>query len=190
MDAVWWCRRGYVRFALLRAGPPPHHAKTARVGGPGLRRKEGSLFCVFTARLKPCPDTCMADGCGVAVQAGVGCWYCHGEQFKDWAMGIGQKSGIAGCRSELGFGASFQQIYFRFTFNNLTPNEMRAFVKLMSLDVEEGSTSFVEIHSEQRSYVTAWSWSGNFRRLRFSWTGKIDKWGNPASGTSDTQTYP
>jgi hypothetical protein len=28
---------------------------------------------VFTARLKPCPDTCMVDGCGVAVQADVGC---------------------------------------------------------------------------------------------------------------------
>jgi len=26
----------------------------------GLRRKEETLFCVFTARLKPCPDTCFA----------------------------------------------------------------------------------------------------------------------------------
>jgi hypothetical protein len=31
--------------------------------------EEGSLFCVLTARLKPCPDTCMAGGYGVAVQA-------------------------------------------------------------------------------------------------------------------------
>jgi hypothetical protein len=31
--------------------------------------KEELLFCVFVARLKPCPDTCMAGGCGVAVQA-------------------------------------------------------------------------------------------------------------------------
>jgi hypothetical protein len=38
----------------------------------GLRRKEGPLFCVFAARLKPCPDTCMVDGCGVAVQADTG----------------------------------------------------------------------------------------------------------------------
>jgi deoxyinosine 3'endonuclease (endonuclease V) len=53
---------GFARFALLRAG---------------LRRKEGSLFCVLTARLKPCPDTCMVDGCGVAVQAEVGCAGCH-----------------------------------------------------------------------------------------------------------------
>ena len=30
-------------------------------------------FCVFTARLKPCPDTCMVDGCGVAMHADVGC---------------------------------------------------------------------------------------------------------------------
>ena len=44
----------YARFASLRAG---------------LRRKEDTLFCVFTARLKPCPDTCMVDGCGMAVQA-------------------------------------------------------------------------------------------------------------------------
>jgi hypothetical protein len=57
MDEVWRCRRDYSRFALLRAG---------------LRRKEGLLFCVFTARLKPCPDTCMAGGCGVAVRADVG----------------------------------------------------------------------------------------------------------------------
>jgi hypothetical protein len=41
----------YARFALLRAG---------------LRRKEG-FFCFFTARLKPCPDTCMAGGYGTAV---------------------------------------------------------------------------------------------------------------------------
>ena len=34
--------------------------------------KEGALFCVVTARLKPCPDTCVADGCGVAVHAGRG----------------------------------------------------------------------------------------------------------------------
>jgi hypothetical protein len=47
----------YARFALLRAG---------------LRRKEGPLFCVFTARLKPCPDTCIVDGCDLALQAGVG----------------------------------------------------------------------------------------------------------------------
>jgi hypothetical protein len=46
----------YARSALLRAG---------------LRRKEWSLFCIFTARLKPCPDTCMADGCSGAVQAGL-----------------------------------------------------------------------------------------------------------------------
>jgi hypothetical protein len=52
------------------------------------------------------------------------------------------------------------------------------FVKLTSLEVQEQSTFFVEIHSEQRSYVTTWSWAG-----------KIDKWDNPASGTSDTQTY-
>jgi len=51
-------KRVYARFALLRAG---------------LRRKVGSLFCVFAARLKPCPDTCMACGCGVAVQADAGC---------------------------------------------------------------------------------------------------------------------
>jgi len=35
------------RFALLRAGPPPHHAKCARVGDPGLRRKEKVFFCAF-----------------------------------------------------------------------------------------------------------------------------------------------
>ena len=45
----------YSRFALLRAS---------------LRRNEGSLFCVLTAQLKLCPDTYMADGCGVVVQAG------------------------------------------------------------------------------------------------------------------------
>jgi hypothetical protein len=38
----------YSRFALLRASP---------AGG-----KEEFPFCVFTARLKPCPDTCMVDG--------------------------------------------------------------------------------------------------------------------------------
>jgi hypothetical protein len=27
--------------------------------------KEGSLICGFTARLKPCPDTCMVNGCGM-----------------------------------------------------------------------------------------------------------------------------
>jgi hypothetical protein len=48
----------YARFALLRASP---------AGG-----KEGSLFCAFAARLKPCPDTCMVDGYGVVVQADVG----------------------------------------------------------------------------------------------------------------------
>jgi len=47
----------YARFALLRASP--------------AGSEEGSLFCGFAARLKPCPDTCMADGCGVAVQADV-----------------------------------------------------------------------------------------------------------------------
>jgi hypothetical protein len=57
----------YARFVLLRASP--------------AGRKEGALFCVFTARLKPCPDTCMASGCGVAVQAGAGVRrvrrFCH-----------------------------------------------------------------------------------------------------------------
>jgi len=57
MDTVWRCRRFYARSALLRAGP---------AGG-----KEGALFCVLTARLKPCPDTCMVDGYSVAVQAGM-----------------------------------------------------------------------------------------------------------------------
>jgi hypothetical protein len=49
-----WVNFVYARFAWLRAG---------------LRRKERTLFGVFAARLKPCPDTCMADGCGVVVQA-------------------------------------------------------------------------------------------------------------------------
>jgi hypothetical protein len=39
-------------------------------------RKEGSLFCVFTARLKPCPDTFMVDGCG---GGGTGVW-----NLNDW----------------------------------------------------------------------------------------------------------
>jgi len=46
---------GFARFALLRASP---------AGG-----KEGSLFCVFTARLKPCPDTCMVDGHNIVEHA-------------------------------------------------------------------------------------------------------------------------
>jgi len=76
MDAVWGCGRlrgtpvlsertssgrlaaDYARFALLRASP---------CGQQGM-----IFFLCFTARLKPCPDTCMVDGCGVAVQAGVG----------------------------------------------------------------------------------------------------------------------
>ncbi|OAI57252.1 hypothetical protein AYO50_01850 [Acidobacteria bacterium SCGC AG-212-P17] len=48
----------YARFALLRASP--------------AGSEEGSLFCVLTARLKSCPDTCMVDGCGVVAQADVG----------------------------------------------------------------------------------------------------------------------
>jgi hypothetical protein len=43
-----------------------------------LRRKEGSLFCGVAARLKPCPDTCMAGGYGMAVRADVRRRYCHG----------------------------------------------------------------------------------------------------------------
>ncbi|MBZ5491059.1 MAG: hypothetical protein LAO76_09020 [Acidobacteriia bacterium] len=70
-----------VRAGMGRAGIVKEKIKKSEIGGyarsallrAGLRRKEGSLFCVFTARLKPCPDTCMAGGCGVAVQADVGC---------------------------------------------------------------------------------------------------------------------
>ena len=51
-------RRVYSRFALLRASP--------------AGSEEGALFYVFTARLKPCPDTCMIDGCGMAVQTDMG----------------------------------------------------------------------------------------------------------------------
>ena len=47
-----------LRFAVRQ--PPPRHAKSARVGAPGLRRKEGSsLGC--PAR-KACPDTCLVSG--------------------------------------------------------------------------------------------------------------------------------
>ncbi|MGH9634501.1 MAG: hypothetical protein ACRD72_06650 [Candidatus Angelobacter sp.] len=53
-----WAQLVYARFALLRAGP---------AGG-----KEEALFYVVTARLKPCPDTCMVDGCGAAVQSDAG----------------------------------------------------------------------------------------------------------------------
>ncbi|HEY2913705.1 MAG TPA: hypothetical protein VGK21_10130 [Candidatus Angelobacter sp.] len=45
----------YVRFALLRAGP--------------AGSKEGAFFCGFAARLKPCPDTCMVDGCDMVEHA-------------------------------------------------------------------------------------------------------------------------
>jgi|SRR5579864_3277557 len=72
MDAVWWCRRFYARFALLRAGP---------AGG-----KEGVVILRLTARLKPCPDTCMGDGCGVAVQADLGCRFVR-ENIKKQKIG-------------------------------------------------------------------------------------------------------
>jgi hypothetical protein len=38
----------------------------------GLRRIGRVVICGFTARLKPCPDTCIVDGCDMAVQADVG----------------------------------------------------------------------------------------------------------------------
>jgi hypothetical protein len=49
-------------------GSPPRHAKRAS-GTPGLRRKEEISFCAFTARLKPCPDTCFPCGYEVAAVA-------------------------------------------------------------------------------------------------------------------------
>jgi hypothetical protein len=59
------------RYAKRASGtpwPPPRHAK--RVSGtPGLRRKEGVSFCAFSARLKPCPDTCFHGGYEVAAVA-------------------------------------------------------------------------------------------------------------------------
>jgi hypothetical protein len=41
------------------------HMRPLRAGPAG--GKEGLLFCVFAARLKPCRDTCMAGGCGGGV---------------------------------------------------------------------------------------------------------------------------
>jgi hypothetical protein len=83
----------------------------------------------------------------------------------------------------------FSAKFIHFTFNNLTSNEVGAFVKLISLEAQEGSTFLLKSIRSRDLMSRHGHGSGNFRRFKFSWTGKIDKWGNPASGTSDTQTY-
>ena len=44
-----------LRFAVLRASPPPRHAKTAPVGGPGLRAARKGLFLRLYGTAKAVP---------------------------------------------------------------------------------------------------------------------------------------